>query len=84
MKIHSCRVYREGGDPLTPTCVTSKHHLVYSFRIKFVAAILLTCCGHKCAVFERKINHFEAVNRKNNRFEKSYKLNEISFPQHKR
>ena len=27
IKIHSCRLYCEGGDPLTPTCVTSKHHL---------------------------------------------------------
>ena len=29
-------------------------------------AILLTCCGLKCAVFKRKFHHFEAVNRKNN------------------
>ena len=29
IKIHSCRLYREGGDPLTPTCVTSTHHLIY-------------------------------------------------------
>ena len=28
IKIHSCRLYCEGGDPLTPTCVTSKHHLI--------------------------------------------------------
>ena len=29
-------------------------------------AILLTCCGLKCAVFKRKFHHFETVNRKNN------------------
>ena len=29
-------------------------------------AILLTCCGLKCAVFKRKFHHFEEVNRKNN------------------
>ena len=29
-------------------------------------AILLTCCGLKCAVFKRKSHDFEAVNRKNN------------------
>ena len=28
IKIHSCPLYREGGDQLTLTCVTSKHHLI--------------------------------------------------------
>ena len=32
IKIHSCRLYREGGDPLTPTCVTSTHHLIYLLK----------------------------------------------------
>ena len=32
-------------------------------------AILLTCCGLKCAVFKRKFHHFETVNRKNNLYE---------------
>ena len=27
IKILFCRIYREGEDPLTPTYVTSKHHL---------------------------------------------------------
>ena len=30
-----------------------------------MVAILLTCCGLKCAVSKQKINHFEVVNRKN-------------------
>ena len=32
IKIHSCRLYCEGGDPLTPTCVTSMHHLIYLLK----------------------------------------------------
>ena len=29
IEIHSCGLYREGGDPLNATCVTSTHHLIY-------------------------------------------------------
>ena len=32
IKIHSCGLYREGGDPLTPTCVMSTHHLIYLLK----------------------------------------------------
>ena len=32
IKIHSCRLYCEGGDPLTPTCVMSMHHLIYLLK----------------------------------------------------
>ena len=38
-------------------------------------AILLTCCGLKCAIFKRKFNYFEAVNRKNNLQGAPYVLN---------
>ena len=32
IKIHSCRLYCEGGDPLTPTGVTSMQHLIYLLK----------------------------------------------------
>ena len=64
IKIHSCRLYLEGGDSLTPTCVTSKHHLIMIKTGLNLFAILLTCCGLKCAVFKRKLHHFETVNRR--------------------
>ena len=70
MKIHYWHVYHKGGDPLIPPCVTSNQS--FDLFIKpglnsaLVVATLFICFRLNCAVFKKKINHFEAVNRKNN------------------
>ena len=50
IKIHSCRLYCEGGDPLTPTCVTSKHHLINTG---------LNLCRHIVNMFWTQVCRFQ-------------------------
>ena len=59
------RISRGVGPTHPYLCDVKASFGLFKFRIKFVAAILLLSCGLKCAVFKRKTNHFEAVNRKN-------------------
>ena len=88
MKIYYWRVYRVGGDPLIPTCVTSNDHY-FDLFIKpglnslLVAAILFTSFRLNYAVSKRKLTllkrQMERITSKTHSTVKTVEIGECDF-----